>query len=268
MTSTGPRSEVLAGRRPVLESLRAGHPAERVLIARESGSPRLVAEIRRRAGELSVPVRVVPREVLDDLASGLNHQGVVAVTGPFRYAPLERILDQPNPAVLFADGIMDPHNLGSLLRSAAGAGFAGLVVRARRAAGVTASARRVSAGAAETMPVARVGSLGLALDQARRAGLWIVGLDPDAARDLWSSALMEAPVGLVLGAEDRGLSPATRRHCDELVSIPTGGALGSLNVASAGAVAMFEVARRRQGSRAAPPPGAKAAGSTLNPALE
>jgi 23S rRNA (guanosine2251-2'-O)-methyltransferase len=121
-------------------------------------------------------------------------------------------------------------------------------VRARRAAGVTATARRVSAGAAETVPVARVGNLGLALDQARRAGLWIVGLDPDAAQDLWSSALMEAPVGLVLGAEDRGISPATRRHCDELVSSPTSGALGSLNVASAGAVAMFEVARRREGS--------------------
>ena len=214
-------------------------------------------------------MRVVPRAEIDRLAPGLNHQGVVALTGPFRYTPLpELLLSAPKPAVVFLDAVMDPHNLGSLLRSADGAGFAGVVVAARRAAGVTAAVRRVSAGASEFVPVARVTNLGRALDDARRAGLWTVGLDQDAAEDLWTSHLMEPPVGLVLGSEDRGISPAVRRHCDAFVSIPHRGALDSLNVATAGAVAMFEVARRRLSVGSRGQPGDASSGSTLDGTLE
>jgi 23S rRNA (guanosine2251-2'-O)-methyltransferase len=253
VTRRDDRTDVLAGRRPVLEALRAGRAAEQVLIARELAPSSVVGEIRRRAQRISIPVRVVPRAAIDDVAPGLNHQGVVALTGSFRYAPLPDVLDAHNPAVLFLDGVMDPHNLGSLLRSADGAGFAGVVLPARKAAGVTPTVRRVSAGASEVLSVARVGSLGQALDDARRAGLWIVGLDHAAPQSLWSSELMEEPVGIVLGAEDRGISPGVRGHCDGFVAIPSLGALNSLNVASAGAVAMFEVARRRQESEARPP---------------
>jgi 23S rRNA (guanosine2251-2'-O)-methyltransferase len=213
-------------------------------------------------------VRVVPRAEIDRLAPGLNHQGVVALTVPFGYTPLSEVLALPEPAVAFLDAVMDPHNLGSIVRSADGAGFAGVVVAARRAAGVTAAVRRVSAGASEFVPVARVTNLGRALDDARRAGLWTVGLDQDASEDLWTSHLMEPPVGLVLGAEDRGISPGVRRHCDAFVSIPHRGALGSLNVAIAGAVAMFEVARRRLGSGPRVQPGDASTGSTLDTALE
>jgi 23S rRNA (guanosine2251-2'-O)-methyltransferase len=243
--SKGDRAEVVAGRRPVLESLRAGRAAERVLVAQGLAPSSIVGEIRRRAEAASVPVRVVPRAVIDDLAPGINHQGVVALAAAFRYASLEALLAPPAPALLFLDGVMDPHNLGSLLRSADGAGFTGVVLPARRAVGVTAVVQRVSAGASERLPVARVSNLGAALDRARRAGLWVVGFDEDAADDLWSSPLLEPPVGLVLGAEDRGISPGVRRHCDAFVAIPSAGALSSLNVAAAGAVAMFEVARRR-----------------------
>ena len=186
---------------------------------------------------------MVDRSQIERFASGLHHQGVIAIMGRFRYASLDSILSRSS-AVLFLDGVMDPHNLGSLLRSADGAGFGGVVLPARRAVGVTGSVRRVSAGAAEVIPVVRVDNLGRALDAASSAGLWIAGLDEKADEGLWSSSLLEPPVGLVLGAEDRGISPGVRNHCDGFVRIPSWGRLSSLNVASAGAIAMFEVARR------------------------
>jgi 23S rRNA (guanosine2251-2'-O)-methyltransferase len=243
--SRQPPGDVLAGRRPVLEALRAGRPAERVLIARELAPASILGDIRRRAEAAAIPVKLVARAEIDRVSEGVNHQGVVALGARYRYAPLDAVIGAPDAAVLFLDGVMDPHNLGSLLRSADGAGFAGVVVPQRRAATVTATVRRVSAGAAEVLPVARVTNLGRALDDARRAGLWIAGLDARAGEELWSSSLVEPPVGLVLGSEDRGIAPGVRAHCDAFVRIPTRGRLGSLNVASAGAVAMFEVARRR-----------------------
>ncbi len=228
----------------MLELLRAGKSAERILISDQSAANR-IAEIRRRAEKLGIPVRVVPRDEIDRAARGLNHQGVVAVTGRFRYAPLGELLSLDQPLLLFLDGVTDPHNLGSLLRSADGAGFTGLVLPARRSVGVTAAVRRVSAGASEVVPVAREGNLGRAIDTAKGAGLWVVGLDEASPDDIWSSELLEPPLGLVLGAEDRGIAPTIKERCDALVSIPSRGRLASLNVAVAGAIAMFEVARRK-----------------------
>ena len=238
---------VLAGRRPVLELLRTGATAERILIAQGLDPSANIGQIRKRAEALSIPIRMVPRSELDKLAGGANHQGVIAVTGRYRYAELKDLLAVDKPALLFLDGLTDPHNLGSLLRSADGAGFDGVVLPARRSVSVTGAVRRVAAGAAEVVPVARVNNLGSAIDEARSAGLWIVGLDQDAAETVWESELMERPVGLVLGAEDRGLSPGVKSHCDGFVGIPLTGGLDSLNVAVAGAVGMFEVARRAGG---------------------
>ena len=235
---------VLWGRRPVLEVLKAGRGVERILVARELAPSGIVGEIRRRAEEAAVPFRQVPKAEVDKLAGHVNHQGVVAVTARFRYAQLEEILAAPDARVLFLDGVTDPHNLGSLLRSADGAGFHGVVIPARRSAGVTGAVRRVSAGASEVVPVARVTNLGGALEHAKKAGLWIVGLDGDADDDLWSNALVEPPVGLVLGAEDRGISKGVAGRCDALVRIPSAGRISSLNVAVAGAIAMFEVSRK------------------------
>lgn len=239
-----PDDRLLAGRRPVLELLRSGVPAERIFLAQGSAPSAVLTEIRKRAEALSVALRVVPRKELDELAPGSNHQGIVAITARYRYAELDRLLEIDRAALLFLDGVTDPHNLGSLLRSSDGAGFDGVVVPARRSVGVTSAVRRVAAGAAEVVPVARVGNLGSAIDKARESGMWIVGLDQGADEDLWTSNLFERPVGLVLGAEDRGISSGVRTHCDALVSIPSSGKLGSLNVAVAGAIAMFEVARR------------------------
>jgi 23S rRNA (guanosine2251-2'-O)-methyltransferase len=246
-------TSVLAGRQPVVELLRSGHAAERVLIADHLRPSHVIGEIRRRAEALSIPVRFVPRDEIDRVARGLNHQGVAAITGRYRYTPLEDILAAEAPCALFLDGITDPHNLGSLLRSADCAGFDGVVIPAHRAAAVTAAVRRVSAGASEVVPVARVTNLGRAVDEARGAGLWMVGLDAGSERDLWSSDLAEPPVGIVLGSEDRGISKSVRGRCDEIVRIPQAGRIGSLNVAIAGAVAMFEVARRSRSTRTGGP---------------
>lgn len=239
-------SSFIGGRRPVLELLKAGKSAERVLIAQGLAPSGVLGEIRRRAEEAAIPVRMVPKDQLDKLAGGTNHQGVVAAAGAYRYAALEPLLKAEAASVLFLDGITDPHNLGSLLRSADGAGFTGVVIPSHRSAGVTQAARRVSAGAAEVIPVARVPNLGRAIDEAKQAGLWIIGMDEKADTDIWSSDLTEPPVGLVLGAEDRGISKMIAERCDSLVKIPHTGRIASLNVAVAGAVAMFEVARKRR----------------------
>jgi 23S rRNA (guanosine2251-2'-O)-methyltransferase len=213
------------------------------MVAQEASASPLLDEIRERSRQAGVPERVVPRRELDRLAPG-NHQGVVAVTVAFRYTPLATVLARSATGVLFADGIMDPHNLGALIRSALGAGFDGVVIPSHRAVSVTAAVRRVSAGATELVSISRVGNLSRAIEEAKAAGMWVVGLDEKAADSVWASDLMDPPVGLVIGAEDRGISRTVHKQCDGLVSIPQHGELGSLNAAVAGALAMFEVARR------------------------
>jgi 23S rRNA (guanosine2251-2'-O)-methyltransferase len=235
---------VVSGRRPVLELLRAETPIDRLLVGERGGNARTIAEVRKRASQAGVPVRSVPRAELDRLTGGANHQGVVALTRRYRYTPMDSFLAEVKVGILFLDGVMDPHNLGSLLRSAHGAAFSGVIIPARRAAGITAAVERVAAGAADLIPVARVNRLAAALDDARAAGLWTIGLDASAPREIWDPDLPSPPVGLVLGAEDRGLSAGTRDRCDVFARIPIWGRLDSLNVAVAGAIAMFEVARR------------------------
>ncbi len=235
---------LVTGRRAVLELLKADKGAERVYMAQGLAPSSALGEIRRRATQASIPVRSVPKAEIDRLTGRVNHQGVAARTGRYRYSSLESILEGEAPRVLLLDGVMDPHNLGSLLRSAAVAGFDGVVVPSRRAVGVTDAARRVSQGAAELLPVARVSNLSVAVTEAASAGAWVVGLDEGAEEDLWSSGALDPPLALVLGAEDKGLSIPIKRRCDALVRIPFGGGLRSLNVAVAGAIAMFEVARR------------------------
>jgi 23S rRNA (guanosine2251-2'-O)-methyltransferase len=239
----GPATTFVSGRRPVLEMLRNEGAVEKVFFAEGMAPAKVLGEIRRRATASQIPTKTVPKQEIERLAEGTNHQGVVAQAGRYRYRSLGDLLS-PAAALLFVDGITDPHNLGSLLRSADGAGFTGVVIPMHRSVAVTPAVRRVSAGAAEVVPVARVPNLSQALDEARRAGLWILGMDEGAEGDLWASELAAPPVGLVLGSEDRGISRLVKEHCDDLVKIPQAGKIASLNVAVAGAVAMFEVARR------------------------
>lgn len=229
----------------MLESLRAGHVLQRLYLAEGLDRGASLEEIRARARNAGVPIAVVPRSEIDKLSDGGNHQGVLAHTARYRYAPFADLLGGGAPSLLFLDGVTDPHTVGALIRTAGAAGMDGVVLPTRRSSGVTPAVRRVAAGAAEVVPVARVPNLARALEDAKEAGLWIVGLEERGDTDVWSSHLLEPPVGLVLGAEGKGLSKNVAVHCDALVRIPMDGQVDSLNVSVAGGIAMFEIARRR-----------------------
>ncbi len=245
-----PAGEVgIPGRHPVLEALRAGRPLQRVLVARDArGGP--VGEILRLARARGVPVQRVDPGVLSRVAGTARHQGVVGLAAAWAYQPLETLLDRAaergEPALLVAlDGVQDPHNLGAVLRTADAAGAHGVIVSARRAAGLTAAVARASAGAIEHVPVARVVNLARSLEELKARGIWIVGAEPDADVT-YDRADWSRPLCLVVGAEGRGIGRLVRRACDYRVAIPMAGGVNSLNAAAAAAVLLFECVRQRR----------------------
>lgn len=209
----------------------------------------LLAEITDLAAEQRVPVRTVPKERLEAAATTSAPQGVLAHADPIPEADLDELAragpGATRPFLLVLDGVTDPHNLGALLRTAECAGATGVVVSAHRSALVTPTVTKVAAGAVEHLALAIVSSIPSALTRLGKAGVWTVGLDAGAEESLTGLALGTEPVALVLGSEGKGLSRLSIQRCDVVVSIPQHGVLASLNVAAAGAVACFEVARRR-----------------------
>lgn len=226
------------GRRPVLEALASGRGVD-TLHVDASADVQAIADQARAQG---VVVRRATPEELDRLAGGVRHQGVVAVLPRFAPVPLRRLLGQRLVVVL--DGVTDPQNLGAVARSAEAAGAAGLVIRERRAAGVTAAAEKAAAGAFSWLPVAVVPNIAAALGALGDHGSWSVGLDGDARTTVWQSRLLDGPVAVVIGAEGAGLSRLVRARVDEVVRIPMAGRIASLNASAAAAVTLFEVARR------------------------
>jgi len=211
-------------------------------------------DIVRAARLAGIRVDRVPRRMLDEMAETRAHQGVIAEAEAFRYRSwrdalgLARSRDE-KPLLLAVDGITDPGNLGSLLRSAEAAGVNGVLVSRRRAAPVTPVVEKASAGALEHLILDRVPNLGAALGELRDEGVWTVGLDAHASTSIWECELLTEPVVLVVGAEGKGLGRLVSERSDALVSIPLGGKVGSLNAAVAGALALFETRRRRYGER-------------------
>ncbi|MFO7312003.1 MAG: 23S rRNA (guanosine(2251)-2'-O)-methyltransferase RlmB [Bacillota bacterium] len=241
---------LIAGRNPVREALLAGRPVERLLVAEGAGGASL-AEIVRLAAERGIAVQYADRRRLDRLAEGQVHQGVVAIAAPKAYVPLEEILARAQaqgepPLLLLLDEVQDPHNLGSLLRSADGAGAHGVVIPKRRSAGLTMTVARTSAGAVEYVPVAQVPNLVQAIRTLKERGLWVVGADMAGEQDLWDADLT-GPLAVVIGGEDKGLGRLVRESCDFLIRIPMRGRVNSLNAGVAGAVILFEIARQRRG---------------------
>jgi 23S rRNA (guanosine2251-2'-O)-methyltransferase len=218
--------------------------------------------IQGLAREHGVPVEVRLRADLDRMVKGTTHQGILAEAGPFPYATPEdvvaRAVARPGAGFLLVlDGIQDPQNLGAIVRSAEAAAVDGVILPKDRAAGMSPSAVRASAGAAEHLPVARVTNLAAFLDLVRSEGLWVVGADAAQGRDLFASDLT-GPLALVVGGEDRGLRPLTKSRCDLVVRIPLRGRVASLNASAAAAVCLFEVARQRGAvALRAPDPGAR-----------
>lgn len=238
------------GRQAVRELLAAGRRRVReVWLAAGNDDAPVLAEIVQLAERGHVPVRIVARPRLESAARTDAPQGVLARAEPLAEVALDDLVrrgtDGSPPFLLVLDGVTDPHNLGALLRSADGAGATGAVLPRHRSALITPAAAKASAGAIEYLPLSVVPGIPAALASMASAGVWTVGLDAGSPHRLWDLELASEPVALVLGGEGRGLSRLTRARCDQLVSIPQRGAVPSLNVAAAGALACFEVARRR-----------------------
>ena len=239
--------EILFGRRPVLSALKSERPVHRLLLAR-GGRGGMVDEIRAGARRLGVPVDLRDRAALDRIAGGGHHQGVVALMAARSYADFGQVLRaaQGGGFLVFLDGIQDPHNLGAILRTAHALGAGGAVIPRRGGAGLTSTAAKAAAGAAEELPLCRVANLRRALDQARGAGLWLTGLDAAGDR-LFDSLDFTGPGALVVGSEGRGLRPLVWEGCDFLARIPTGrGEAGSMNASVAAGIALYEVFRQRR----------------------
>lgn len=252
--TTAPRERGLGGtqvegRQAVRELLLAGRRRTyEVFLAADVERSEVVADIVDLAAELRVPVTEVSRGRLDAMSRTDAPQGVLARAAELPSTGLEELVapvDGRPPFLLAVDGVTDPGNLGALLRIAECAGVTGVVLPRHRAVHVTPTVTKAAAGAVEYLPMALVAGLPTAVERMKEAGIWVVGLDAAAPTPVHELPVASEGVCLVVGAEGAGLSRLVRRRCDLLAAIPLRGRLASLNVASAGAVACFEVARRR-----------------------
>ena len=240
--------EIVYGVNPAKEALRGTRRAFELFFAGEMKDRRLET-LLKLAAEKGVPVRQRERRDLDRLCSTSHHQGVALRVESFRYAEMEDIISnwrQRGDAglMLLLDSIQDPHNLGALIRSAACAGADGVIIPKDRAAGVTATVEKASAGAVETIPVAQTTNLVQSMDRLKQEGFWLYGLAGEANESLFDQKL-SGNVALVVGGEGEGLRPLVRRSCDVVAAIPLQGGVGSLNASVAGGIALFETVRQR-----------------------
>lgn len=242
-------SDWIGGRRPVAEALAAGREAHRLLVsasARPSPELRAITDAARRA---HLPIDHVPADRLARIGGLDGHQGVLLEVGERRWADLDDILLHARdaghePFVLVLEHLQDPTNLGTLVRSAEAAGVHGVVFPERGAAPLSAAAVKASAGASEHVLLARLPTIGEAIHALKEAGLRLVAADQAAPASAWASDL-SGPIAVIVGSEGSGLSGATKRRCDLLVSFPMAGRVASLNAATAGALLLFEVVRQR-----------------------
>lgn len=236
------------GRQAVRELLLAGRRRVReVLVAEEVSGGEVIADIEALSQELGVPCRQVPKRQLQASALTESHQGVVAKADEVEALPLDTLASDPSAFILVMDGVTDPGNLGAILRSAECSGVSGVVLGRHRSVRVSPTVTKTAAGAVEHVPMALVGGIPTAIETLKEHGVVTIGLDGGASHSFFDLEMAtNGPVALVLGAEGRGLSRLVRQRVDMLASIPMRGNLNSLNVATASAVACFEVLRNRQ----------------------
>jgi 23S rRNA (guanosine2251-2'-O)-methyltransferase len=247
-------TELLIGRNPVVEALRAGVPASRLFLANSLDPDERVSEAARLAGAAGIEILEVTRAELDRRCEsnglpGAAHQGVVLQVRPYRYWDPADLLDAARrsdtpPLIVALDGVTDPHNLGAVARSAAAFGAHGLIIPERRAAGVSMAAWKTSAGTLARLPVGLATNLTRVLESYKSEGLFVVGLDGAGETPLDRLELATGPLVVVVGSEGKGLSRLVRETCDEVAAIPITGA-ESLNASVAAGVALYEVTRRR-----------------------
>jgi len=245
--------DLIYGRHPVLEALRAGEAVSEILLADGARAHDALGQIVRLARAAGIPIKHAPRAALDRLVAGqgrgaANHQGVVATVADYAYSDLATILAagirRDEPAFILAlDAVQDVHNLGNLLRAADAVGVHGVLIADRQAAGVTGAVRKASAGAVAHLAIARV-DLAEALDALRQRGVAVIGLAAEAPV-VYGEADLRVPLALVVGSEGRGLRAGVARRCDALVCLPMRGHVASLNAGVAGAVVLYEALRQR-----------------------
>jgi 23S rRNA (guanosine2251-2'-O)-methyltransferase len=241
------REDLLSGRNPVMEALRAGRPLNRIYMA--SGLKDAVSnQIRSMAREARILIEEASREKLDMMTPGL-HQGVVALTAPKDYVELDDILAKAKetgrpPLLIVLDEIEDPRNFGAILRTADAAGVDGVVIPQRRAVGLTETVAKSSAGAIEYVPVAKEVNIVRAIEQLKASGIWVAGIDMDGEKYHYETNL-NIPLALVIGGEGKGIGRLVKEHCDFILKIPMLGHVSSLNASVAAAVVMYEVVRQK-----------------------
>ncbi len=238
----------IEGRNAVIEALRAGRAIDKIYIAKGEVDQTL-GHIASKARSQGVVVVETDRRKLDQMSQTRAHQGVVAVCAVKEYCTVQDILAiaaerNEAPFVVVCDEISDPHNLGAIIRSAECVGAHGVVIPKRRSAGLTAVVDKAAAGAAEHMAIARVPNLTAAMEELKKAGLWIYGTAAEGASPMWKTDLT-GPIAIVIGSEGDGMSRLVREHCDFTVSIPLRGQISSLNASAAAAVLMYEILRQR-----------------------
>jgi 23S rRNA (guanosine2251-2'-O)-methyltransferase len=246
----GEAAEFVAGRNPVVESLRARVPAATLYVGARAARDERIDEAIKLAADRGVPVLEAGLAELDRLTGGALHQGLALRVRPYDYAHPDDLLARAAdagelPLIAALDSVTDPRNLGAIVRSAAAFGAHGVVVPARRGAGVTAGAWKASAGALARLPVARAANLARALQSYRDAGVFVAGLDASGQTAIRDLDLATAPLVLVTGSEGRGLSRIVAQSCDVLVRIPITAATESLNAGIATSIALYEVAAIR-----------------------
>ena len=249
----GTAPELVAGRNPVLEALRAHVPATALHVGPRLDSDERIGQAVMLAADAGIPVVEAGRAELDRITGGAVHQGLALRIKRYSYADPADLVEAARsageqPLIVALDGVTDPRNLGAVARSAAAFGGHGILVPARRSAGVTAGAWKASAGVLARLRVAQTANLARALATYADDGLFVVGLDAAGPRDVGDLELADSPLVLVVGSEGKGLSRLVAERCDEVVRIPISGAAESLNAGIAAGIALYEVARRRAGT--------------------
>ena len=242
------RNDIITGRNPVTEALRSGRAIDCIYIAKGelSGSVKQIAAI---AKEKRIPIKEADRKKLDDMSGGSSHQGVAAVAAVKEYASVDDIFEAArlkgeDPFIIVLDELEDPHNLGAIIRTAECAGAHGVIIPARRSAGLNYTVGKASAGAVEYVPVARVTNLAAAIEDLKQRGCWVYGADMDG--ETYCSCQLSGAAALVIGSEGKGLGRLVREKCDTVLSLPMCGRINSLNASVAAGILMYEFTRQRK----------------------
>lgn len=241
-------ADQIEGRNSVLELLESGKDINKIFVTKgeKHGS---IHKIIAKARERKIIIVEKDKRQMEQMAQTPNYQGVIAIVPPFEYCEIEDILEDAknkneDPFVLILDGIEDPHNLGSIIRTAETAGIHGVIIPKRRAASVNSTVSKVSAGAVEHMKIARVTNISDSIQKLKDNGLWICGTDIDAKNYYYNQDL-KGPLGIVIGNEGQGMSEKVKKNCDFLVKIPMKGKVTSLNASVSTGIVVYEAVKQR-----------------------